>query len=83
MNGAVTLGEVARRAETLEVACGRCDRRGRYNLARLVERHGAAKGLPDLRDVLAADCPRQKAQSIYDLCRVHYPELPTLFPRRR
>jgi hypothetical protein len=31
---------VARRTATLDVACGRCDRRGRYSTARLVQRHG-------------------------------------------
>jgi hypothetical protein len=47
--GAVTLGQVARRMATLEVACRRCDRRGRYSTARLVGQHGAAMGLPELR----------------------------------
>lgn len=82
MAGAITLGQVAERAGTLEVACLRCDRRGRYGTARLVEKHGADAGLPDLRRVLAADCPRWAASNIYDLCGVHFPELPELFRRR-
>ena len=50
--------------------------------ARLVERHGAGMGLPDLRGVLAGDCPRWVSAKIYDLCDVHFPELPGLFLRR-
>jgi hypothetical protein len=79
MAGAVTLGQVAERLAMLEVACGRCGRRGRYSTARLVVKHGAAMGLPDLREVLAADCPRWASAGIYDRCGVHYPELPGLF----
>ena len=78
MTGAVTLGQVAERTATLEVVCRRCGRRGRYGTARPVERHGATVGLPDLRRVLAADCPRWASSNIYDLCDVHFPELPGL-----
>ena len=28
------------------------------NMARLIEQYGADKGLPDLRTILAGDCPR-------------------------
>jgi hypothetical protein len=56
--GAVTLGEVAGRLAMLEIACSRCERRGRLSVARLIEQHGADAQLPDLRAVLAGDCPR-------------------------
>lgn len=73
MAGAITLGQVAERAAVLEVACDRCGRRGRYGTAGLVERHGAGTPMPDLRRLLAADCPRWASSNIYDLCGVHYP----------
>ena len=41
MEGALTLGQVAEWTATLEVAGRRCRRHGRYNVVRLVERHGA------------------------------------------
>jgi hypothetical protein len=45
-------------------------RRGRYNVARLMEQYGDMK-LPDLRRVLA-NCPKAKSQSVHDRCRVRY-----------
>jgi hypothetical protein len=49
-----------------------CGRRGRYSVARLIEKHGDIK-LPDLRHVLA-NCPKAHAQSINDRCKVRYGE---------
>jgi hypothetical protein len=61
----------------LTVACRRCDRRGRLRIARLVAEHGR-DGYGDLRRLIVADCPRMQKPSadIYDLCEVHFPELP-------
>jgi hypothetical protein len=55
---------------TLSIECEPCGRRGRYNVARLMEKYGDAK-LPELLHVLA-DCPKAKSQSIHDRCRVRY-----------
>ena len=75
MSGAVPLGALVGRLVYLDVACTRCDRRGHLALTRLVSEHGAAFPLPSLLRVLAADCPRLCAHSIYDLCGAHYPGL--------
>jgi hypothetical protein len=74
-SGAVTLGELAGRLAMLEIACSRCERRGRLSVARLIEQHGADARLPDLRAVLAGNCPRVASVSINDRCGVHYPQL--------
>ena len=58
MPEALTLAHL--KIDQLEVTCARCDRRGRYRVQRLIETHGLMK-LPDLRLVLAADCPNAKA----------------------
>jgi hypothetical protein len=55
------------RVPSLSIECEPCGRRGRYNVARLMEQHGDAK-LPELLYVLA-DCPKAKAASVYDRCR--------------
>ena len=60
------------RVPTLSIECEPCGRRGRYNIARLMEKYGDAK-LPDLRHVLA-NCPKAKSASIYDQCKVRYGE---------
>jgi len=73
--GGVTLREIASKMVMLEVACSRCSRHGWLSIARLIEQHGADARLPDLREVLAHDCPRIHAGSTFDRCGVHYPQL--------
>jgi hypothetical protein len=58
------------RVPTLTIECEACDRRGRYNVARLIEKYGDIK-LPDLRHVLA-NCPKAQSQSVNDRCKVRY-----------
>jgi hypothetical protein len=43
---------------------------GRYNVAKLIEKHGDAR-LPELLQALA-QCPKGKSHSIYDQCKVVY-----------
>jgi hypothetical protein len=58
--------------ETRSIECEPCGRRGRYNVAKLMEQYGDVK-LPDLRHILA-NCPKAQSQSIHDRCRVRYGE---------
>jgi hypothetical protein len=76
--GFVTLGQIGARLPVLDVACNRCDRLGRLRTARLVLEHGADLPLPELRHVVAADCPRLVAGRLHDVCGVHFPGLATL-----
>jgi hypothetical protein len=81
IRGSITLADVAARTDTLAVACSRCDRAGRYPVATLIGRHGGWFTVPALLRILSADCPkRQQSVSAYDLCGVHCPDLPALFP---
>jgi hypothetical protein len=57
MKTMITLGDMADKGMTmLEVACRRCDRRGRLSIARLIAEHGREDGV-DLRALIAHDCP--------------------------
>jgi hypothetical protein len=58
------------RVPTISIECEPCGKRGRYNVARLMEKYGDIK-LPDLRHVLA-NCPKAQSLSIHDRCRVRY-----------
>ena len=58
----------------LEVACSRCERRGRLRVDRLIEQHGDAE-LPDLRLILPGDCPKAGAASIGAQRSVYYSQL--------
>jgi len=73
--GFVTLGQIAGRLAVLDVACNRCDRRGRLRTARLMAEHGADLPIPALRQIVAADCPRMAAEQMHDGCGVHFPGL--------
>jgi hypothetical protein len=55
---------------TLSIECEPCGRRGRYNVARLMEKYGDMK-LPELRHVLA-NCPKSRSFGVYDQCKVVY-----------
>ena len=71
--GSVTLGEVAANVSHIEVACTRCERRGRYRLSRLIASHGADFPMTDLGAQLA-DCPKRN-ESIGKRCDVYFPGL--------
>jgi hypothetical protein len=79
--GSVALGDVAARATHLDVACSRCERRGRYQLARLVQSYGRDFSMTDLGAELA-DCPRRNAPA-HERCDVFFPGLPALMSSER
>ena len=57
MQDVITLGDMANKGVTmLDVACRRCDRRGRLSIARLIAEHGR-DDYGDLRALVAHDCP--------------------------
>jgi len=78
----ITLAKIAPKLTMLEIACTKCDRYGRLSVTRLIAEHGEDMALPELKEVLAADCPRQRATSLYDRCGAYYPQLPRLFGQR-
>jgi hypothetical protein len=68
----VTLAEYP--FDMVRLACTKCDRRGQYRKATLIERYGADANMVDLRLKLAAGCPKIAANKIMDLCGVYYPD---------
>ena len=76
-NGSVALGDVAMRARHIDVACSRCQRRGRYQLARLVESFGPEFPMTDLGAELG-DCPHRNASNVGERCDVYFPGLPKI-----
>jgi hypothetical protein len=75
----IFLGEVAERTDRLVVNCRKCDRHGVLSVARLIQAHGPAMPMTELRRLLAGDCERFKAAKAHDPCGCHFPELPGLF----
>jgi len=77
--GSITLGELQGKLDLLDIACHRCERRGRVSLARLIEEHGADTGLPNLWETLAGDCEHARASGLNNRCAIYSPQLPPLF----
>lgn len=72
--GSVALADVVAKASHLDIPCSRCDRRGRYRLARLVDQFGGDFPMTDLGAELA-NCPHQNAASHSERCDVFFPGL--------
>jgi hypothetical protein len=67
-DGAYTLFDVTQ--PTLTIVCDPCGRRGRYAVARLIEKHGDEK-LTTLLDTLT-QCPKTRVFNIRDLCKAKF-----------
>ena len=72
--GSLTLAQIADLLDVVEVRCTKCDRRGRYRIATLIERYGADFRGPDLRDRLSADCEKHGAAE-YERCDLYFPDM--------
>ena len=65
---AFTLSDV--QDPTLTIICEPCGRRGRYAVARLIEKHGDVKILYLLADL--TNCPKVQSTNIYERCKARY-----------
>ena len=70
-DGSLTLSDL--RQPMIGVICDPCGRRGRYSVAKLIERYGNTK-LTDLL-VEIVDCPKTRSVSIHDRCRATFEKL--------
>jgi hypothetical protein len=66
----MTLSDV--RSPTLSIVCA-CGRRGRYNVAKLMDQHGDAK-LTDLLPILT-ECQKASSANVHDRCKAVYERL--------
>ena len=81
--GSITLGELRGKLDLLDVACHRCERRGRVNVERLIEEHGADTGLPDLWERLAGDCQHARSTALNNRCAIYFRNCRRCFCRAR
>ena len=60
--------------QQVDVACTKCDRRGRVSVARLIRDFGPDCPLPGVAVELATDCPRRRnSAAIYERCGATFP----------
>jgi hypothetical protein len=58
-------------SSAIAIACQRCGRYGRYNVARLIAAHGADAKLTDL-PVTLANCEKARSVSVHDRCKARF-----------
>ena len=70
-----TLANLRSEVTRLDVACSRCDRRGRLDVARLIEQHGSGATLRDAVAGINAQCPNREAHGVMEPCDIYFPGL--------
>jgi hypothetical protein len=62
-------------ADVLCVECTKCDRKGRYQVHKLIEKHGRKGNLSKWVSDLKSDCPNRDSR-LHDRCDLVMPDLP-------
>ena len=75
----ITLIDIAKTIDMLDVHCTRCERKGRRSVERLIDQHGGNTKLPDLRRHLVGDCDKVNGMD-FEWCDILLPQL--VFSRR-
>jgi hypothetical protein len=75
-DGATIFSDLIGKFEVLRVTCEKCERDGRYIVARLIRRRGRDAKLIDWLDELTAECPKKQARNMSDPCGAKCPQLP-------
>jgi hypothetical protein len=60
-DGAIIFSDLVGKLDALNVACGKCGRKGRYAVARLIERRGRDAKILDFLSGITTDCPKKQA----------------------
>lgn len=79
-SGSILLRDLRGHLNLLRVECGKCGRKSRTSVTRLIGDHGAAAGLSDVLVLLSSECPRRTSTPA-EICGVHCPDLVPLSAR--
>ena len=71
----VIFGDIEGKLDVLRVEWTKCDRKGRYSVARLIEKYGRKGNMMKWREMLNADCPKRDGR-LNDCCDLVCPDLP-------
>jgi hypothetical protein len=69
-------GDIEGKLDVLCVECTKCDRRGRYHVARLIEVYGRRGNMSKWVSNLRGDCPKRDAHVMHERCDLICPDLP-------
>jgi hypothetical protein len=70
-----TLGSLVGRLEALRIECLTCGRFGRYNVSKLIERHGPRYLLAEWLQEQTRDCSNKQAAGVTRACGAVMPDL--------
>jgi hypothetical protein len=72
----LTFGDIEGKLDVLVVECTKCPRKGRYNVAKLIARHGRDGNMSQWTSDLKGDCPRRHAHQLHERCDLVSRDLP-------
>jgi len=64
----LTFGDIEGKLEVLRVECTRCTRKGRYSVAKLIEKYGRRANMMKWKEQLSGDCPKRDAHELHGRC---------------
>jgi hypothetical protein len=69
-----TFGDIEGKLDVLRVECTKCERKGRYSVAKLIAKHGRRGNMMKWKEQLNGDCPKRDGR-LYDRCDLLCPDL--------
>jgi hypothetical protein len=71
----LVFGDFEGKLDVLRVECTKCDRKGRYSVAKLIQKYGRKGNMMKWREMLNPDCPKRDAR-LNERCDLVCPHLP-------
>ena len=68
-------GDLDGKLDVLRVECTKCDRKGRYHVHKLIEKHGRMGNISVWVSNLKGDCPNRYAFAKHERCDLVCPDL--------
>jgi hypothetical protein len=72
----LTFGDVEGKLDVLRVECTRCNRKGRYSVAKLIEKYGQRGNMMKWKEQLNGDCPKRDVHALRGRCHLVCWDLP-------
>ena len=67
--------DIEGKLDVLRVECTKCERKGRYSVAKLIEKYGRKGNMMKWKEQLNGDCPKRDARMM-ERCDLICPDLP-------
>ena len=71
----LVFGDIEGKLDMLRVEYTRCQRKGRYSVAKLIAQHGRKGNLMQWMEMLNGDCPKRDAPQLHERCDLICPDL--------